>query len=110
MYVSSYFHPKNSERDSVAATAPLLWKSKDVPCMLKAQRDDISEGGGSVSMSSTEISLATAEDFHKGMVAYQAEKVDWGEIPEGLLIPEDEILACVFGQDGATKCLWALLS
>lgn len=30
-------------------------------------------------MSSTRISLATAEDFHKGMVAYQAEKVETGE-------------------------------
>lgn len=86
-----------------------MWKSKDVPCMLKAQRDDISKGGGSVSMSSTRISLATAEDFHKGMVAYQAEKVDWGEIPEGLE-SQDEILACVFGQDEAIKCLWALMN
>ena len=48
-----------------------------MPCMLKAQSDDISKGGGSVRMSSIGISLATAEDFHKGMVAYQAEKIDW---------------------------------
>lgn len=42
-------------------------------------------------------------------MAYQAEKAGWGEIPEGFE-SQDEILGCVFGQDGATKCLWALMS
>ena len=42
-------------------------------------------------------------------MAYQAEKAGWREIPEGSE-SQGEILGCVFGEDGATKCLWALIS